>query len=226
MSLYQHGRRTKRTKNPKVILHTAVVLGVALIVVAVILQKDLSSRSNEKTTVPIVTEVGAEAKEVIKINEPLFTMELPADWKLTKRVTENYANFYEWHSTKKGGDDRRLLLHIDIMPRSYKIVRMQPLSINGNKFVLGNISSECMEFAKDTDRPETRSSNQEVEAKWESVRFVCDPIEANQTIGTGTVDGGIVAQIGQHKYFFYYEDHNIRPDEKIFQDALRSFQAK
>ena len=53
-----------------------------------------------------------------------------------------------------------------------------------------------------------------------------DPISANQTIGTGTVQSGIAAKIGQHKYFFYYEDHNIRPDDKILQDALRSFVAR
>ena len=223
--MYQHGRKTKRVKNQKVMLHSAVVLGIALLGVAFLLQRDLSTKTTEKTTVPIVTEVGANKEEVIVINEPLFTMELPADWKLSKRVQESYANFYEWQSSKKGGDDRRLLLHIGIMPPSYKIVRLQPLTVNGNKFTLGNLSENCANFAKDTDGL-NYSDLAPVEAKWENILFICDPIEANQTVGTGTVDGGISAKIGQNSFFFYWEDHNIRPDDKILQDAIRSFQAK
>ncbi len=225
--MYQHGKRTKKQKNPRVFLQAAIVLGAALVVVAFILQRDLSTKSEEKTTVPIVTNVGDEKKDVIKINEPLFTMELPSDWKLERRAQESYANYYEWRSTKQGGDDRRLLLHIDIMPPSYKITRLQPLIINGNKFTLGNISGECVDFANDTSRQQSSAgSNSPVEARWEDIPFVCDPMEANQTIGTGTSDGGIAAKIGSHSFFFYYEDHNIRPDDKILQDALRSFQAK
>lgn len=224
--MYQHGKRTRRPKNRKVILHAAVVLGAALIGVALILQRDLATSTQEKTTVPIVTEVGEEKQDVININEPLFTMELPADWVLTNRVQESYANYYEWRSTKQGGDDRRLLLHIDIMPPSYKLTRLQPLTVNGNGFTLGNISGHCIEFAKDVDNVRRAQSNAPVEVKWENVFFICDPIEANQTVGTGTAEGGIAAKIGRHSYFFYWEDHNIRPDDKILQDALRSFRAR
>lgn len=224
--MYQHGKRTRRTKNPKAALHAAVVLSAALIVVALILQRDLSTSTDEKTTVPIITEVGEKKQDLIKINEPLFTMELPADWVLKKRVQESYVNFYEWNATKQGGNDRRLLLHIDIMPSSYKLTRLQPLTVNGNGFSLGNISGHCIEFAKDASTVQRAQSNAPVEAKWENVLFLCDPIKANQTVGTGTAEGGIAAKVGRHSFFFYYEDHNIRPDDKILQDVLRSFRAR
>lgn len=220
--MYQHGKRTARPKNPKVLLNVSFVLGIALVIIAAILHKDLSTDTKERTTVPIITEVSQQKGDVIEINEPLFTMQLPADWKQTNRVSEHYANFYEWHSTEPGGDDRRLLLHIDIMPPSYKVVRLLPLLINGNRLNHGNISDDCANFV-------TRSgqdSNAPVEAKWENVTFICDPIEANQTVGTGTAEHGIGARIGNHKYFFYYEDHNIRPDDTILQNAIRSFQAR
>lgn len=222
--MYQLGKKTSRPKDRRVFLKTAFVFGVALIAAAWILHKDLTSTTDERTTVPIITEVAGAKDEVILINEPAFVMELPADWKQTNRVTENYANFYEWRSTKKGANDRRLQLHIDIMPKSYKLVRMQPLTASGNKFILGNISGNCMDFATKTG--EERSSNAPVEAKWEGVRFICDPINANQTIGTGTVEGGITAKLGGHTFYFYFEDHNIRPDDKILQNALSSFRAK
>lgn len=221
--MYQHGKKSHRPRNPKVYLYTAITFGVALIVAAFILQNDLASKTQEKTTVPIVTEVGNEKQDMMLINEPLFTMELPSDWEQTNRVQESYANFYEWHSTVRGGDDRRLELHIDIMPQERKYVRLQPLTINGNKFNLGNLSGDCADFATNVAAAQ---SSAPAEAKWEGSTFLCDPISANQTIGTGTVQTGIGAKIGQHRYFFYYEDHNIRPDDKILQDALRSFVAR
>lgn len=206
-------------------MQVAIVLGVALIVVALILHKDLTTGTDEKTTVPIVTEVTEDKDEVTQINEPLFTMELPVDWEQVNRVQAHYANFYEWRSTKQGEDNRRLLLHIDILPSSYKITRVQPLIVNENKFNLGNISENCANFAKDT-QAFNRTTNAPVEAKWENILFMCDPVEANQTVGTGTAEGGIAARVGEHNYFFYYEDHNIRPNDKILQDALRSFRAR
>lgn len=223
--MYQHGKRTARPKNSKVFLYAAFILGLSLVIIALVLQKDLATDTKERTTVPIITEVSEQKEDVININEPLFSMQLPADWIETKEVHEHYANFYEWHSTKQGGNDRRLLLHIDILPKSYKLTRLLPLTVNGNKFNLGTLSIHCAEFATNAGSRD-KDNNAPVEAKWENVSFVCDPIEANQTIGTGTVDGGIGAKIGGHTYFFYYEDHNIRPDDKILQNAIRSFQAK
>lgn len=205
-------------------LYAAVVFGVSLIGAAFILQRDLASNTKEKSPVPIVTEVSVEKEDVIQINEPLFTMALPVDWKQSNRVQASYANYYEWRSTKQGANDRTLRLHIDIMPSSYKLTRMLPLMIDGSKFLTGNVSGNCLNFATDTG--ENRSSNAPVEAKWENVTFVCDPISANQTIGTGTAENGIAAKVGRHTYFFYYEDHNIRPDDQILISAVRSFVAR
>src|SRR5690606_29358306 len=81
------------------------------------------------------------------ISEPGCTMEMPADWKEAKHVQNRVSNYYEWRSTKQGADDRRLLLHIDKMPPSYKIVQMQPLTVDGDGFRLGNLSGNCINFA-------------------------------------------------------------------------------
>ncbi len=220
--MYQVGKRTRRQKNSKVLLQVAAVLGIALVAVALILHNDISKSTGPKTSVPIITEVGGVEDSTITINEPLFMLKLPSDWKQTNRVQSRAANYYEWQSTKKGGDDRRLRLHIDTLPTSYKIVRLQPVRPNGNSLLLGNLSDDCINFGG----PERRQSNAPFQARWENVLFTCDPVTANQTIGTGTVEGGIAARLGGHSYFFYYEDHNIRPDDKILQDILQSFQAK
>lgn len=217
--MYQHGKKSRRKSNPKVFLNAVALLGVSLIGVAWILHKDLATGTEKKTTVPIVTEVGEVKADVISINEPLFSLELPSDWKQTKRVQSRVANLYEWHATKPGSDGRRLVLHIDILPRSYKITQLQPLTPKGDSFRLGTLSGNCRNFAQ------TVTDTAPVEAKWENITFVCDPIVANQTIGTGSEEGGIGTRLGGHDYFFYYEDHNIRFDTKIFTDILKSFRA-
>lgn len=224
--MYQHGKRAQRQKNPKVMLYVAMVFGVTVIAVAIILRKDLDTSTKEKTAAPIITEVLGDESDTITIDEPLFSINLPPDWELVSRKNDHIANWYIWRSTRSDAPDRTLKLYIDLMPQSYKLVRMQPLYVNGNKFRLGNLSGECMYFAKDTDSSLGSGSNAPVEAKWEDVTFMCDPIEANQTIGTGTVEGGIGAKVGKHTFHFYYEDHNIRPDDRLFQSALRSFEAK
>lgn len=224
--MYQHGKKPNAKRNPKIFLQAAIFLGISLVAVALILQNDLATSTDEKTTVPIVTQVEEDKAETITINEPLFTFELPVDWQQVNRVQYEYANYYEWQATKQGADNRMLRLHIDIMPASYKIVRLQPLTPSGNKFLMGNLSGNCINFAKGAGTQQRASGNAPVEAKWENITFMCDPINNNQTIGTGTIEGGIAARLGNHNYFFYYEDHNIRPNDRIFQDALRSFRIK
>lgn len=222
MSLYQHGRKTRAPKSANTFLATLIIAGVVILGAWWIVHKDIGGGSETKESVPIITQVGEEVGDKIKFDETYFTIELPSDWKFIEHKTGNNINAYIYHSTKKGGDDRTLMIHVDVMPQSYKVVKIQPISASGNRFLLGGISDECTKFGTVAER----QSNAEFETKWDNVRFICDPIEANQTIGTGTEAGGIKATLGRHSYFFYFEDHNIRPDDKIFQDAVRSFVAK
>lgn len=195
-----------------------MLFGASLVLAAFILHKDLAPVTDTRTTVPIISEVKGTDDEKQQINEALFTMELPSDWVLDKRVQERWANFYEWKSPNNAA--RRLRLHIDIIPASYKITRLLPITPVENRFQTGNVSGECIDFAPKV------AGNNTVEARWENVLFVCDPITANQTIGTGTKDSGISARLGGHTYFFYYEDHNIRPDDRPFIDAVKSFKIR
>lgn len=220
--MYQHGRRTKRQRSANAFLATIIVVGVVVLVAWLIVHKDIGSSTDPKTTVPIVTEVGENDGNKLEINENFFSMELPADWRLKEHRNEDYINAYYYESTKKGGSDRMLEVHVDIIPQNSKMVKLQTLTPNGSKFMLGNLSDNCVNFANGAKPGDTTP----LPAKWENVSFTCDPITANQTIGTGTVNGGIKATLGRHSFFFYFTDHNIRPDDKIFVDALKSFVVK
>lgn len=226
--MYQHGKRTKRKSNPKIFVQAVFVFGLSLIIVAYILRNDMTANHTEKTAVPIVTEVTKGKEEKTKINEPLFSLELPNDWERVGRVQNSSANYYEWHSTTKGGDDRSLKLHIDILPATYKLVRILPVTVNGTSLSLGNVSGNCMDFAKDITPGS--NDNSVVTAKWENVVFNCDPINANQTIGTGTVGASIGSIMegssGKHNFFFVYSDHNVRIDDRIFIEIVKSFRIR
>lgn len=222
--MYQHGRKSKRKSGGKVFLQSITVLGLALVIGAYFLHKDLASSTSEKSTVPILTEVKDENADATEIREAEFSMKVPNGWTKTKRVQSNGANYYEYTTSEKG-QDRKLLVHVGTMPEVYKITRLQPIYANGNKLRLGNLSSNCADFAGSA----SSGSNEPLSAKWENITFICDPIVNNQTIGTGTSDSGIATQVqgnsGSRKFFFYYEDHNIRPDDKILTDILRTFEA-
>lgn len=224
--MYQHGRRTKRPRNTALFFGTIVIIGVVVLLSWLIVRRDLGSSTGPKSTVPIVTEIGAEEEDTVTLEEPLFRLELPADWTLYERRNESYINAYTWRSTKEGANDRTLTLHINIMPAEYKLARLQPVIPDNNRLLLGNISDDCVNFAGGPDRAQNNQDNTPFEAKWENVRFMCDPISENQTIGTGTIDGGIATRLKGNTFFFYYQDRNIRPDNKIFRSIIESFVAK
>jgi hypothetical protein len=225
--MYQHGRRVQRPHNYKIFLATVAVIGVVVLVVWFMIHKDIANTTAPKSNVPIVSTIADGSGDTITIQEPYFSFELPSDWKFQTEVHQTYANSYTWASTKKGGDDRTLTIHVDIMPQDYKIVKMLPLTSNGASFLLGNVSDDCVKFSGTEVQ---RKSNASFQAKWQDVLFMCDPMSANQTAGTGSKKDGIGAPLsgskGTHKYFFYYEDHNIRPDSSILRDAVSSFKAK
>lgn len=229
--MYQHGKRTKQPRNMAVFLATIAVMGVVVLGVWFIIHRDVANTTAPKTNVPIVTEVGVDDGSTIVINEDLFKMELPSDWKLVEHEQQaGGKNEYRWSATKQGSDDRRLTLYIDAMPQSYKLVKMWPLTPRGSQFSLGNLSDNCINFAGEADaRPEAQG-NAPVAAKWENVSFICDPVINNQTIGTGTPGGSIGTVLdgtgGAHTYFFYYEDYNIYPDDNILRLVLSSFTTK
>lgn len=226
--MYQHGKRTKAPRNASVFLAALIIIGAVVLVAWYIVHKDVGNSTGPKTDVPIVTEVGVgDGGDKLRVDESLFSFELPADWKLLERKSDSdNINAYIYTATKKGADDRKLTIHVDIMPRSYKLVKMWPISPNGSKFSLGNLSGDCLNFAGGAGARQQTQGNAPVPAKWENVSFVCDPIKNNQTIGTGTPDASIGTKLGQHTYFFYFEDHNIYPDDNILRGVLTSFQAK
>jgi len=229
--MYQHGKRVSRPHNYKVFLATLAIIGGVVLGAWFMIHKDIGNATAPKSNVPIVSTIGSGSGEgTITINEDLFTIELPKDWKQLRETHESYANSWVWAGTKSGGDDRTITLHVDVMPKDYKLVKLLPLTANGSSFLLGTVSDDCVNFSGGAGASQRSSGNAPFAAKWQDVNFICDPISINQTIGTGTKVDGIGAPLsgsrGKHTFFFYYEDHNIHPDSNIFRDAVLSFKVK
>ncbi len=225
--MYQHGKRVRQPRTAGVFLATIVVIGVVVLLAWFIIHKDISTSTAPKSNVPIITDLQTSNDATITINEDLFTMKLPKDWRLVEHKQSPEVNAYIWVATKKGQDDRRLTLHVDIMPPLHKVVKLQPLIPDGDQVLLGNLSDDCINFAGGANAGQRKQGNEPFEAKWENVIFNCDPIINNQTIGTGTADNGIATILsgtkGKHAFFFFYEDYNIHPDSSILRRALDSF---
>lgn len=225
--MYQHGKKVRRPHSAKVFLATIAIIGVVVLLVWLIIHRDVSNSTGPKSNVPIITDLQENNDATITIDEDLFTMKLPKDWRLVEHKQSQEINAYIWVATKEDQDDRRLTLHVDIMPKIYKLVKLQPLIPNGDNVLLGNLSDDCVNFAGGAGAAQRKQGNEPFEAKWENVIFTCDPIINNQTIGTGTAGSGIATTLsgskGTHKFFFFYEDYNIHPNDSIFTKALQSF---
>jgi hypothetical protein len=222
--MYQHGRRTRRPKNTSIFAATFFVATILMVVSWWFVRSDISSSTERKSTVPILTEI-ADDEDTVLITKNYFTLELPSDWKPLEERNDRTAHFYSWRSSKKGGEDRTLTLHVDSMPANYKLNRLLPVTPNQNRLTVGTLSDDCVNFTGSASRPAGQSNNP-FDAKWENITFTCDPIVTNQTIGTATANNGIRTTMSGNAYFFFYEDHNIYPDDQIFINIVKSFVAK
>jgi hypothetical protein len=177
-------------------------------------------------------EVKAITAGGVPVNEPTFTLELPANWKETGRA-EAPQHLVEWHSTAKATTARSLRVYIDTIPSAMALNRLLPVSVNGNQLVAGEVSSNCSTFIGPQGlTPAQAGALKPLEGKWQDTRFICDlPNYIREVAGTGSTEGINTVSIvgptsGKHRYFFVYTDHTAESDFGIFTAIVNSFRAK
>jgi hypothetical protein len=164
------------------------------------------------------------------VEEPLFAMQLPIDW----RQTSASATEYSWQSTLKGNDNRYLSVYVDKVPSSLPVDYELPLMVNGNQLMYSALSDNCVEFTPggtlDVGQAEKLKPAPSV---WQGVNFICNlPQVVDDQVGTGSVGNPINSVAitgpngGTHNYFFLYIDRNAQPDYSILYNAVQSFHAK
>lgn len=178
--------------------------------------------------VSVPQEEDLQALQQKTIDEPLFTFNLPPDWKETDRRSTNNENSITWQATKKKADNRWLKLYIDVIPPDLAFNRMLPIVVSGNTLTHGQMSANCKEYTTTKEGP----IYEPVPSRWQGIDFLCDiPKWLQNNIGVGSE--GVKNSInvkglnkGEHKYMFVYTDHNIQPDYSILYEVINTFQAK
>lgn len=233
MYRYRYGHRKIHKKR---VVFVAILACCACIgVVAYVIYRDLKQSSDVQVegTSQIVGQVQANSESKLTIDEQLFTMQLPGDWKERTRSTTNLQRFITWNATKKNEDARELTLYIDAIPPNFAVNRLMPVTVQGNSLLPGDISDNCATFTGDgSASARDNATRPDTPARWAGIDFICSLATiVDNKVGVGAL-GGINqvklkgSQGGEHTYFFLYTDHTIQPNYVILTDALKSFQVK
>lgn len=173
------------------------------------------------------TTISADKPKTKVFDEPLFTINLPTDWK-TDAATLQANAFYRFYGSPSTGNTRWLDVYIDRLPANFAMNRMLPVQADGNIVsVTGPVSDNCTTFTS----PGTPIGSGTALAKWQGITFTCDTGNYNRDvvgIGSGTVDNSVTltGSTGAHKIYFTYTDNSAAADYSYFTDALKSFVLK
>lgn len=210
---------------------------VACLVIILVLSATIWLKHALHTTTTIspappaaVHNVSANTSPIQKIDESIFRLELPSDWKLqSHQVQPEGTNIYTWQNTAGNAGVRSMSVYVDSTPSTLGVNHALLVQANGGGLsVQGDVSDNCSGFTSPTNgMPATASP-----AKWQGQPFLCDLGNyLRDVVGTVSVDGinkvyltGQTA--GKHALFFTYTDNSINPDYSIFINALQSFQLK
>jgi hypothetical protein len=220
-----------------IVRHLLIVLGIPLVILVVVI--GLIARSDGPKQQPVIsggTKIVPQSisKDVLRVNQPLFSLQLPSDWKQTSAQDTQASHSISWQATTKGTDNRYLTLYIDTIPTTKPVNLELPVSVSGNQLSYGALSDNCSDFTPggtmDVGKAEVMPP---APSLWQGVNFICNiPEVLLDQVGTGsigspnntvTVTG---PTSGTHKYFFLYTDLNIDPDYSILFNAIQSFRAK
>lgn len=229
---YNHHSVTHRRAFLIVVGITAVILGA----VGFIIYRDISKNGNasvESEGRIVGQVVGDNTVAGLKVDNELFSLELPEDWVELKTTDTKLEKSYSWQSTKENQSSRWIKLYVDRIPADIAVNRLLPVSVKGSALSIGAVSDNCATFTEGgTLDAHEASKLKPSPAQWQEVRFICDlpgvidnkvgvsaPGEVNSIVMTG-------ASGGEHRYFFVYTDHTIQPNYTILKDAVESFRVR
>jgi hypothetical protein len=229
---YGHGIVKRRPRKALLVIGCSILL-VGIIVGFIFLDLRKNTNSAVEGQTRVVGQALGENTQQMIVDEPLYSFELPSDWKETKRNENQQYTSISWQATTKSKENRFLTLYIDKIPFDMPYNRIVTVKAQGNGISFSNVSDNCANFTVGgtQDGHLTQTSKPTV-TKWNKVDFICNlPQAVDNQVGTGseaspnsvTVTG---ASKGSHKYFFHYTDRNFQPDYTILYNALSTFRAK
>lgn len=231
---YQYGHKPGRRRPRKaltVLVFSLLLIGIIGSIVFMDIRKNKSNGVEGESHV--ISQVLSDNAEVIQVNEPFFSFELPSDWKETKRNESSLYDSISWQATLKGKDNRYLTLYIDRLPLDMPFNRLVAVRAQGDSISFSDVSENCANFTVGgTFDTRIATGLKPTPTKQFNVDFLCNlPRVIDNEVGTGSIEErNAVTLTGPsgrpHKYFFVYADRNFQPDYNIFYGVLRSFRSK
>ena len=226
--MYRYGENHIRRRHYQMI---AAAVAILLIIGGTLLTaRAFRTKTNIGPTPPaIVKQVTPPSVQTKEIDEPLFSLDLPKDWKLESHNTAGNNNIYTWANTTGNAGVRRLALYVDTPQTTLGINHAIAVQSNNDQITpASDVSDNCAGF---TNRP-TSGQTDTAMAKWDGLDFICDLGNyTRDVVGTVSSDGinkTVVtgSTTGDHSLFFTYTDNDNQPNYAIFVSALQSFRLK
>ena len=138
---YRYGHKSGKRRPRKALFTLAssvLLVGLIVGVIALDLRSHVSPEVQGESRV--VSQVLSDNSQVKTIEEPLFRLELPVDWKEIGRNQNNLYDSISWQAGIKGQDNRYLTLYVDRIPLDYPVNRLLPVKAQGNEISFSDLS--------------------------------------------------------------------------------------
>lgn len=160
-----------------------------------------------------------------------FSITLPEAWQFIGKQNPYYNEvYYMFQSKEVNKDNRWLRVYVNVIPEQYAVNRLLPISTVENKFVAGEMSTDCKNFKGAPNFQNNDNGPQIWATTWQDIPFICDLSGSSNQVGTASKQNGNAVPLtgekfGENKYYFVYIDQNAKPDYSILKNAVNSFRA-
>jgi len=226
---YHLDRRTHRYRRARrrVIL---VAIGMFFIALIVFLENlRIAPEQNIVNDQTVVKTYNAAATKKIKVDKPLFTLELPDGWTESK-PDASMVPAPQYVFISKPVDQQVLRIYIDAnIPSQLGINKAVTVSARTNMLDHDNVSENCINFTE-ISRKDPRTGL--APAKWQNIDFLCDVANSQRPlVGAISADGmNFVKLTGaagdEHRLFIVYGDYSVNPGYNTLYEVLSSIRVK
>jgi len=228
--LNQHPRQKHPWRRALVLLLLVGVVGVGTVVARHMLRDTTTIGPMPKAVVTKVIDKRGAPKH---FDQPLFSIDWPADWEVYKPINGIAPlPVISWRNTAENKGVRSADLYIDAIPSTLAVNRMLPVMSNGDRLTLaGDVSDGCEKFTSGNEQAKSRET---VPATWQNVHFLCDAGNyVRHVVGIGMPDSKATNSItvtgsatGKHTIFMTYTDSSASANDGIFEAAVQSLKIK
>lgn len=214
-------RKDHRRFTPLSVFITVVVLAV----VGLLLFVWLSSRGGATVidttkNKPISGTILPADASYNTVEDGRFTLKLPEEWIEEERVKNERYDYVTYVADDKNTTGRELTVYVGSQHKLDPLTKIVPVKVVDEKIVPENISPQCSTFTDFADENAI-----ETQALWDGIKFPCSPNKITNYIGAGTVESGYGFIQKGSLFYLRFTDHSARPDNSIFLNILRSFEA-